>query len=336
MQTIAISFALIFVLFCSGLFSYGADFNGDGTNDLGIFRPAYGLWAIRGVTRIYYGSSSDKTVPGDYTGDGTSEIGIFRPSTGAWAIRGVTRAYFGGGDDEPIYAGGGGIKGPKGDTGLTGPQGIRGIQGSKGDTGATGPQGIQGIQGAKGDTGATGPQGIQGPQGEQGPPGTSAWSDDTGSVTTDVNVGIGVINPEYPLDVQGPMVGRFIPGEIILGISRYGGTSKNSPSKVAEFMLGQGGGVRVVFTLHADTDQGGAAYGQIYKNYSPAGIARYTLTSETFTEDMSDLLPGDRIQLYMFTGDDHFVRYTDFMLKIGAGAFCTYISSYIPPAYLSE
>lgn len=51
------------------------------------------------------------------------------------------------------------LKGPKGDIGLAGPQGL------KGDTG---PQGPQGIQGPKGDTGATGPQGPQGIQGPKG------------------------------------------------------------------------------------------------------------------------------------------------------------------------
>lgn len=57
------------------------------------------------------------------------------------------------------------IKGEKGDTGETGPQGL------KGDTGATGPQGPKGDtgetgpQGPKGDTGATGPQGASGTDG---------------------------------------------------------------------------------------------------------------------------------------------------------------------------
>ena len=50
-----------------------------------------------------------------------------------------------------------GLKGPKGDTGATGPQG------PKGDTGATGPQG------PKGDTGATGPQGPKGDPGDTDP-----------------------------------------------------------------------------------------------------------------------------------------------------------------------
>ena len=77
------------------------DYNGDGTSDIAIFRASSGLWAIRGVTRVYFGGSSDYSAPGDYNGDGTTEIGIFRDSTGLWALRGVTRTYFGDIDDIP-------------------------------------------------------------------------------------------------------------------------------------------------------------------------------------------------------------------------------------------
>ena len=77
------------------------DYNGDGISDIAIFRPNSGLWAIRGVTRVYFGGSTDTAVPGDYNGDGTTEIGIYRSSSGLWAIRGVTRAYFGSGNDLP-------------------------------------------------------------------------------------------------------------------------------------------------------------------------------------------------------------------------------------------
>jgi len=78
------------------------DYDGDGTSDIGIFRGSSGLWAIRSITRIYFGNSTDKTVPGDYDGDGTTDIAIFRPSSGLWAIRGVSRIYFGGSSDVPV------------------------------------------------------------------------------------------------------------------------------------------------------------------------------------------------------------------------------------------
>ena len=75
--------------------TYHYDYNGDGTSDIAIFRASSGLWAVRGVTRVYFGGAIDQTAPGDYNGDGTTEIGIFRDTSGLWAIRGVTRAYFG-------------------------------------------------------------------------------------------------------------------------------------------------------------------------------------------------------------------------------------------------
>ena len=78
------------------------DYDGDGTSDIGIFRGSTGLWAIRKITRVYFGGSSDITVPGDYDGDGTTNIGIFRPSSGLWALRNISRIYFGSVNDLPV------------------------------------------------------------------------------------------------------------------------------------------------------------------------------------------------------------------------------------------
>ena len=61
---------------------------------------------------------------------------------------------------------------------------IGNVKGPKGDTGATGPQGVQG---PKGDTGATGPQGATGATGAQGPGGATPAL--TASATVDANVG---------------------------------------------------------------------------------------------------------------------------------------------------
>lgn len=81
---------------------FGADFNGDGTNDIGIFRASTGLWSVLHLTRFYLGSGSDRAMPGDYDGDGTVEGAIFRSGDGLWSVRGVTRAYLGTGYDEPL------------------------------------------------------------------------------------------------------------------------------------------------------------------------------------------------------------------------------------------
>ncbi|MEA1926748.1 MAG: hypothetical protein U9N73_00960, partial [Candidatus Auribacterota bacterium] len=71
-------------------------------SQIAIYRPASGLWAIKGLTRAYFGAADDSPVVGNYEGSGLDEVGIFRPASGLWAIRGVTRAYFGAGGDMPL------------------------------------------------------------------------------------------------------------------------------------------------------------------------------------------------------------------------------------------
>lgn len=73
------------------------DYDGDGTDDIAIFRASSGLWAIRGISRAYFGVAGDLPVPGDYSGDDTAEIAIYRGSSGLWAIRGLTSVYMGSG-----------------------------------------------------------------------------------------------------------------------------------------------------------------------------------------------------------------------------------------------
>jgi hypothetical protein len=102
--TVAVGGALESLVIDSG------DYDGDGTSDLAVFRPASGLWAVRGITRAYFGSSGDLPVPGDFDGNGTTDIAVFRPGSGLWAIKGGARVYFGGSGDIPVpgdYAGSG-------------------------------------------------------------------------------------------------------------------------------------------------------------------------------------------------------------------------------------
>jgi hypothetical protein len=77
------------------------DYDGDGISDPSIYRPESGLWAARGVTRVYFGGAQDIPLPRDYDGDGTVDSAIFRPAADLWAVRGVTRAYFGTDGDFP-------------------------------------------------------------------------------------------------------------------------------------------------------------------------------------------------------------------------------------------
>ena len=67
------------------------DFDGDGTGDVAIFRGATGLWAIRDVSRFYFGGPGDYPVTLNFRNHPDSAPAIFRPRTGLWAVRGVTR-----------------------------------------------------------------------------------------------------------------------------------------------------------------------------------------------------------------------------------------------------
>ena len=78
------------------------DFDGDGMDDLTIFRPDSGLWAVKGITRVYFGGSNDNPAAADYNGNGTTDIAIFRPDSGLWAVKNVTRVHFGSSEDEAV------------------------------------------------------------------------------------------------------------------------------------------------------------------------------------------------------------------------------------------
>ena len=66
-----------------------ADFDGDGADDPGLWRPANSTFYIYAVSAVAYGTAGDVPVTGDYNGDGTADYGVFRPATGRWWVRGI-------------------------------------------------------------------------------------------------------------------------------------------------------------------------------------------------------------------------------------------------------
>lgn len=58
------------VFYCQGIMDQAADlaapasgdYDGDGRTDIAVFRPSMGLWAVKGISRICFGTSGDVPV----------------------------------------------------------------------------------------------------------------------------------------------------------------------------------------------------------------------------------------------------------------------------------
>ena len=76
-----------------------ADYDGDGSNDVAVWRPSTGDWHILrtsdgatmsikfGQTSLYRtGGIEDIPVPADFDGDGIADIAVWRPTDGKWYV----------------------------------------------------------------------------------------------------------------------------------------------------------------------------------------------------------------------------------------------------------
>jgi hypothetical protein len=62
-----------------------------------------GNWYTAGVGSFVYGAAGDIPVVGDYNGDGKDDMAVFRPSDGNWYIAGVgSFLYYGTLGDIPV------------------------------------------------------------------------------------------------------------------------------------------------------------------------------------------------------------------------------------------
>ncbi len=80
----------------------GSDFDGNGTTDLALFRPAGGMWLVRNQPSVQLGQAGDVPVPGDYNGDGTTDIAVYRSPTGQWLVRDQPTVQYGDPGDVPV------------------------------------------------------------------------------------------------------------------------------------------------------------------------------------------------------------------------------------------
>ncbi len=84
------------------------DFDGDGTTDVAVYRPAGAQWFIKDGSPDFHvwGTDGDLAVPADYTGDGKVDVAIFRPSAGQWFLKDVPSglAAWGQNGDIPVPA----------------------------------------------------------------------------------------------------------------------------------------------------------------------------------------------------------------------------------------
>jgi C1A family cysteine protease len=78
------------------------DYDGNRVTDIAVWRPTNGIWYIRDIGAFQWGVAGDIPVPGDYNGDNVTDIAVWRPSNGVWYIRNIGTFQWGVAGDIPV------------------------------------------------------------------------------------------------------------------------------------------------------------------------------------------------------------------------------------------
>lgn len=92
-------------------------------------------------------------------------------------------------------------------------------------------------------------------------------------------------------------------GENLIALSSAGQSDSATPVKIGEIEVAKNGTLRITFDLRVNSTVGSpTGYGQLYKNGSVIGTLRSTTSTSavTFSEDISGIVKGDKIQLYVY------------------------------------
>jgi subtilisin-like proprotein convertase family protein len=81
---------------------YLADFDGNGTDDIAVYRSSAGTWFAQGQAAVVWGALGDIPIPGDYNGGVAAERAVYRPSTGQWIVQGQAAVGWGFPGDIPV------------------------------------------------------------------------------------------------------------------------------------------------------------------------------------------------------------------------------------------
>ena len=165
----------------------------------------------------------------------------------------------------------GAVKGPKGDIGPQGPEGLQGPvgpKGEKGDVGVEGPVGPKGEKGDQGLVGATGPKGDIGPQGPKGDQGEA-----------------GIQGPEGPQGIQGPQGPKGDSGVFDIA-AIY--TQLNTTDKT---MIGAINELLELIKSSGPIDPPGPTGNNIYYGYLPYNEAQGSIEFTDITKDILDSCP---------------------------------------------